>query len=37
VLRWQPVAQGGMPHAVMEEDFYKGYRIPKGATVLANT
>lgn len=25
-----------MPHAVMEDDTYKGYLIPKGTTVLAN-
>jgi cytochrome P450 len=36
VLRWRPVAAGGVPHALLEEDIYKGYRIPKGATVIAN-
>ncbi|CAG8961172.1 hypothetical protein HYFRA_00002715 [Hymenoscyphus fraxineus] len=36
VLRWRPVAAGGVPHAVTEEDEYLGYRIPKGATVIAN-
>ncbi|KAG8768621.1 cytochrome c oxidase subunit 2 [Ceratobasidium sp. 428] len=33
VLRWQSVVPLGIPHACMEEDEYKGYRIPKGATV----
>ena len=27
----------GLPHKVKEEDYYRGYRIPTGATVLANT
>ncbi|KAG9233810.1 putative O-methylsterigmatocystin oxidoreductase [Amylocarpus encephaloides] len=36
VLRWRPVAAGGVPHAVTEDDEYMGYRIPKGATVIAN-
>lgn len=36
-LRWRPVAVlGGTPHAVIEEDVYKGMRIPKGSTVIAN-
>lgn len=36
VLRWRPVAAGGVPHAVTEDDEYMGFRIPKGATILAN-
>ncbi|EPE33145.1 Cytochrome P450 [Glarea lozoyensis ATCC 20868] len=36
VLRWRPVAAGGVPHALLEDDVYKGYRIPKGATIIAN-
>ncbi|CZR65709.1 related to cytochrome P450 CYP2 subfamily [Phialocephala subalpina] len=36
VLRWRPVAAGGVPHAVTEDDEYMGYHIPKGATVIAN-
>ncbi|KAF8338413.1 cytochrome P450 [Amanita rubescens] len=28
--------QLGLPHRVMEEDAYMGYRIPQGATVIAN-
>ncbi|OJA10463.1 hypothetical protein AZE42_05711 [Rhizopogon vesiculosus] len=26
----------GIPHSNMEDDFYSGYFIPKGATVMAN-
>jgi cytochrome P450 len=36
VLRWRPVSAGGIPHAVTQDDEYMGYRIPAGATVLAN-
>jgi cytochrome P450 len=36
-LRWNPVAPMGLPHFSTEEDEYKGYRIPKGSTVWANT
>ncbi|KAL5364603.1 cytochrome P450 [Aspergillus floccosus] len=34
-LRWRSLTPMGIPHAVMEDDEYGGYRIPKGATVLA--
>ena len=36
VFRWRPITPGGMPYAVIEEDEYMGYWIPKGATVVAN-
>jgi len=36
VFRWRPITPGGMVHATIEEDEYMGYRIPKGATVVAN-
>ncbi|KAF4636914.1 hypothetical protein G7Y89_g1167 [Cudoniella acicularis] len=36
VLRWRPVAAGGVPHAVTEDDEYMGYLIPKGSTIIAN-
>lgn len=26
-----------LPHSLMEDDTYRGYHIPKGATVLANS
>lgn len=35
-LRWFPTAVLGLPHATTQEDTYKGYRIPKAATVLIN-
>ncbi|KAF7173846.1 hypothetical protein CNMCM5623_006107 [Aspergillus felis] len=37
VLRWRPVAPAGLPHATIEDDEYMGYRIPKGAIVVANS
>ncbi|PPQ94229.1 hypothetical protein CVT25_006655 [Psilocybe cyanescens] len=36
VLRWKPPGSLGFPHAVTEDDFYDGYLIPKGATILSN-
>ncbi|KAF7355964.1 Cytochrome p450 [Mycena venus] len=36
VLRWRPVTPLSLPHAVTEDDMYKGYRIPAGATVVGN-
>jgi cytochrome P450 len=36
VFRWRPITPDGMHHAVIEEDEYMGYRIPKGTTVVAN-
>ncbi|KAJ4465512.1 cytochrome P450 [Lentinula edodes] len=35
-FRWQTVAPLAIPHLVDAEDTYKGYYIPKGATVLPN-
>ncbi|KPI42002.1 O-methylsterigmatocystin oxido [Cyphellophora attinorum] len=35
-LRWRPVAAGGIPHAVTEDDHYNGYFIPKGTILFAN-
>ncbi|KAJ7670878.1 cytochrome P450 [Mycena polygramma] len=34
VLRWRPVLPLAIPHAVSEDDVYKGYHIPAGAIVL---
>ncbi|KAL0580370.1 hypothetical protein V5O48_001615 [Marasmius crinis-equi] len=36
LLRWNPVTPLGLAHYVSEEDEYRGYRIPKGTTVLPN-
>ncbi|KAG0694046.1 cytochrome P450 [Suillus ampliporus] len=36
ILRWAPVAPQGLPHRAMKEDVYEGYRIPKGAVIIAN-
>ncbi|KAL5114903.1 hypothetical protein ACEQ8H_007221 [Pleosporales sp. CAS-2024a] len=35
--RWHPVAPMGLAHATTADDQVDGYRIPKGAVVLANT
>lgn len=35
--RWIPVGPLGFPHSCAEEDEYEGYRIPAGASVMANT
>ncbi|KZT64716.1 cytochrome P450 [Daedalea quercina L-15889] len=37
VHRWIPVFPLAIPHKVMQDDMYKGYHIPKGATVVANS
>ncbi|KAF7791631.1 hypothetical protein EIP86_002650 [Pleurotus ostreatoroseus] len=36
LLRWWPVAPLSLPHSIMEDDWYDGYFIPKGTTVLQN-
>ncbi|CAA7262652.1 unnamed protein product [Cyclocybe aegerita] len=36
VLRWNPMVPLGMPHRLMEDDFYRDFFIPAGSTVLAN-
>lgn len=35
-LRWAPVAPVGLAHRIVQEDDYKGYRIPKGCTIISN-
>ncbi|KAJ7243050.1 cytochrome P450 [Mycena rebaudengoi] len=37
VLRWRPVTPLGVPHAVTQDDVYKGYHIPAGSVVVANS
>lgn len=34
-LRWQPALPFAIPHAVVEDDSYNGYHIPKGTLVVA--
>lgn len=36
VLRWSAPVPLAVPHALITEDEYRGMRIPKGATVIAN-
>ncbi|OAX33816.1 cytochrome P450 [Rhizopogon vinicolor AM-OR11-026] len=36
-LRWHPLFPMGIPHATTTSDIYKGYFIPKGVIVIANT
>ncbi|KAG0703344.1 cytochrome P450 [Suillus ampliporus] len=36
-LRWHPVVPLGVPHATTNSDIYKGYLIPKGVVIFANT
>ncbi|KAL4890650.1 cytochrome P450 [Aspergillus ambiguus] len=33
-LRWRSMAPGGVPHATLQEDSFRGYKIPKGAMVI---
>ncbi|KLO13198.1 cytochrome P450 [Schizopora paradoxa] len=35
-LRWHPSVPLGVPHRLMDDDSYRGYDIPAGATVLVN-
>jgi cytochrome P450 len=36
-LRWMPTAiTGAIPHCVIQDDEYQGYKIPKGAAVIHN-
>ncbi|KIM35765.1 hypothetical protein M413DRAFT_32229 [Hebeloma cylindrosporum] len=36
VLRWRPVGPLGLPRCTTEDDWYKGYFIPKGTVIIAN-
>ncbi|KJZ71168.1 hypothetical protein HIM_09423 [Hirsutella minnesotensis 3608] len=36
VLRWRPLAPGGIPHSPTKDDVYRGFLIPKGAIVNAS-
>jgi len=35
-LRWRPVAPGGIPHTLIQDDHYEGYFLPKGTMLFAN-
>ncbi|KAF2196383.1 cytochrome P450 [Delitschia confertaspora ATCC 74209] len=35
-MRWMPTDILGVPHAVIKDDEYLGYKIPKGASVMWN-
>ena len=34
--RWRPVAPTGIAHAVTQDDYYEGYLITKGTTIVPN-
>ena len=36
VIRWRPAVRLGLPHAMLEDDWYEGMFIPKGTTCIAN-
>ena len=36
VLRWRPIAAGGVPHALIQDEMYEGYFLPKGTILFAN-
>jgi cytochrome P450 len=35
-MRWRPTTKLGMNHYVIEDDWYKGYFIPKNSVVILN-
>ncbi|KAJ7453509.1 cytochrome P450 [Mycena latifolia] len=37
VLRWRTVLPIGLPHLLMTDDEYHGYRLPAGSMILGNT
>ncbi|KIJ57026.1 hypothetical protein M422DRAFT_238606 [Sphaerobolus stellatus SS14] len=36
IIRWNPAVETGGPHAVIQEDEYRGWRIPKGSIIFPN-
>ncbi|KDQ13799.1 hypothetical protein BOTBODRAFT_33236 [Botryobasidium botryosum FD-172 SS1] len=36
ILRWRPLIPNGVPHSLLEDDYYEGYWIPKGTMVMPN-
>ncbi|KZT66837.1 cytochrome P450 [Daedalea quercina L-15889] len=37
IHRWNPVVPLALPHMAVQDDTYKGYHIPKGAVIIANS
>ncbi|KAF9500597.1 cytochrome P450 [Pleurotus eryngii] len=35
-LRWRPVGPIGIPHRLVQDDWYEGYFLPKGTICMAN-
>ena len=35
-LRWNPVTPLGVAHMVVEDDIYRGMKVPKGTTIIPN-
>ncbi|KAF2118235.1 cytochrome P450 [Lophiotrema nucula] len=33
-FRWRHIVPSGIPHATTQDDFYKGFWIPKGSTII---
>ncbi|KAK2792214.1 hypothetical protein FQN52_003376 [Onygenales sp. PD_12] len=36
ILRWRTITPTGVPHSLIRDDEYMGYRLPADATVIAN-
>ncbi|KAJ9102651.1 hypothetical protein QFC19_004760 [Naganishia cerealis] len=36
IMRWRTVIAGGLAHANIKDDFYEGYHIPAGTTLIPN-
>ncbi|KZT58492.1 cytochrome P450 [Calocera cornea HHB12733] len=36
ILRWQPATPFALPHALDQDEEFRGYVIPKGTTIMAN-
>ncbi|KAF2691499.1 cytochrome P450 [Lentithecium fluviatile CBS 122367] len=33
-FRWRHLAPSGIPHATIQDDYYKGFLLPKGSTII---